>query len=676
MHMLRAQRRSSLSAGFMIVALGGLAACGGGGGGGGGGNNNGGGGGGGGTGLTLSLSTNALTFSAVPPFSPASEIVTATLTGSGSGTLFIVIVPSNPAVANVTNVIVTPPNSGQGIVVPGSSAALGPGSHSATITVRACLNDPTCATGQVSGSPQIINVTYNITGIKSSTANLTYNIGNAPVAGDLTRSFNVTGFPAQTWTITDNMPWLDLTPTTGSAPAAVSVSANLAATPLDELNNGTFSGTVTLTPMTGAPVLIPVTLNVSRTQVSYVAPYVAQTGVAGDVIIRGDNFNAITPTGVRFGTVDDATSFTVVSNTEIRATHGPLAAGIYRVHVLNGAGIDRTRADLQVVDAPVFAETTLQYPDGPGVILKNLVYDAERRAVFATIHYNIGGRQSGRLLRWAFTSAWEPAIQTQYLPLNAAALTTDGTKLLVAHFDPLFQRFGVAEVDPVTLAQTRLTYLEPARNFEASSLAVSNNGDAIIIADSSDSTGTFPIFAYSPLTAVLRQPAQPSLFGVDDGFAAASEDGSLVLVPNSNAPPPLSANPTLAYNSNTGQFDLAPGMVRAFRAPKINRHATRLLFDGVDVRDANLDLLGSLPNTTMSAVLAPQELVAYAYDNSGTVRVYDLAATPVGGIYPELTPAITLSNSPGVAIYEMTISPDGGTLFLGGSDQVVVVPLP
>ncbi|HJS21927.1 MAG TPA: hypothetical protein VJ764_04670, partial [Steroidobacteraceae bacterium] len=245
MHMFRALRRSRVSAGLMILALAGLAACGGGGGGGGGNN---GGGGGGGTGLTLSLSTSAITFNALPPFAPAPELVTATLTGTGTGTLFIIVATSNPAVANVTNVIVTGPTTGQGTIVPGSPAVLGAGTHTATIQVRACLNDPTCATGQVGGSPRTITVTYNVTGVASSLSNLTYNIGNVPADADLTRSFNVTGFPAQMWSITDDVPWLDLSPTTGSAAAAVSVNANLAAVPLDELNNGTFSGTVTLTP--------------------------------------------------------------------------------------------------------------------------------------------------------------------------------------------------------------------------------------------------------------------------------------------------------------------------------------------------------------------------------------------------------------------------------------------
>jgi hypothetical protein len=534
------------------------------------------------------------------------------------------------------------------------------------------LNDQTCATGQVRGSPQTINVTYNVTGVASSVQNLTYDIGNAPSAPNLTRSFNVTGFPAQAWNITENLPWLDVTPATGSAGTPTSVSANLAATPLDALNNGRYTGTLTLTPTTGAPVTINVTLNVARTQVNYVAPYVAHTGVAGDVIIRGDNFSLVTATGVRFGTGNDATAFTVVSNTEIRASHGALTPGSYDVHLVNTQGLDRTRAQLKVVDAPTFAATTLQYPDGPGVILSELLYDAERRALFAHVTYGPQGVVSGRLLRWAYASAWQPAIQTQYLLQSAFALTPDGTQLLAAHLDPLFQRFAVAEVDPVTLAQTRITGY--TQSYEASSMAVSNNGEAVIITDVLCCSGFFPVLIYSPLTGQLRQPMTPSqFFSLQAGFASGGEDGSLVLVSSDDQ------TPTARYDSEARELVNTPTSARTRFPPTMNRNASRILVDFNSVYDSNLTLLGRLPPvTTITATLHPTELRAYAYDTDGTIRVYDLSApTDQDGNYPEILPAITPSASPGEnGFIHLTITPDGGTLFMGGPEQIVVVPVP
>lgn len=128
------------------------------------------GGGGGGSGppppsgpkFTLNAST--LTFSAANPNSPAPapQVVSASATGTLSGTLYVIVKWSGAAVSNVTNIILDGANTGQGSVVPVSPAALGVGTFSGIVTVAACLNDPTCATGQLAGSPATLNVTYSI----------------------------------------------------------------------------------------------------------------------------------------------------------------------------------------------------------------------------------------------------------------------------------------------------------------------------------------------------------------------------------------------------------------------------------------------------------------------------------------------------------------------------------
>lgn len=126
-----------------------------------------GGGGGGGSGtpaLSLTLSTNSITFNAAAPWAPtpSNQNITATITGSASGTLFLIIDPTGSPFVSVTNVFITPPNSGQATIVPASPATVGSGNHRGTITVRACINDPTCRTGEIGGSPKTINVAYNV----------------------------------------------------------------------------------------------------------------------------------------------------------------------------------------------------------------------------------------------------------------------------------------------------------------------------------------------------------------------------------------------------------------------------------------------------------------------------------------------------------------------------------
>lgn len=138
-----------------------LAACGGGGGG-----DSGvvGGGGGGGSTDQFSLSTSSLSFvAATPAVSTDFQAVTGTVTGNLTGTLYLLIAVNGNAVASVSNFSIDPATkSGTAYVYPASAGTLGEGTHTATITVRACLNDVTCATGELGGSPKTITVTYQV----------------------------------------------------------------------------------------------------------------------------------------------------------------------------------------------------------------------------------------------------------------------------------------------------------------------------------------------------------------------------------------------------------------------------------------------------------------------------------------------------------------------------------
>ncbi len=235
-----------------------LAACGSGGGGGGGGSS-------GGSTNGLSLSTNVLTFNAPNTSStPSSQIITATVTGVTSGTLYIKIVSTGPAVASITNIFVTGTTTGQGTINPAPANTLGAGTHTSTITVYACTTDPNCTSGQLAGSPQTVTVTYTVTGVAASTASLSYSIGNSPVAGDFTRQFNVTGYPNQNWNAASNVPWLSVLPTSGNAGTATQVTASLVQAQLGVMFGGTYTGTVTINPSSGLAVTIPVTLTIAR----------------------------------------------------------------------------------------------------------------------------------------------------------------------------------------------------------------------------------------------------------------------------------------------------------------------------------------------------------------------------------------------------------------------------
>lgn len=126
--------------------------------------------GGGGSGSTIQdqkpaiqFSKTSVTFTAAASYSatPQSQTITGTVTGVSSGTLYFTVIESDPKIATVTGFAVTG-NSGQASIVPASPSTLLAGKHQASITVHACLNDSTCASGELTGSPQIITVAYQI----------------------------------------------------------------------------------------------------------------------------------------------------------------------------------------------------------------------------------------------------------------------------------------------------------------------------------------------------------------------------------------------------------------------------------------------------------------------------------------------------------------------------------
>jgi hypothetical protein len=73
--------------------------------------------------------------------------------------------------------------------------------------------------------------------------------------------------------------------------------------------------------------------------------------------------------------------------------------------------------------------------------------------------------------------------------------------------------------------------------------------------------------------------------------------------------------------------------------------------------------------------MSPDGTKAYCFVGGTTLRTYDLAASPVAGLFPEIGTGTTLPGDPG-ADAKIIISPDGGTLFIAGADGIVVVPTP
>jgi hypothetical protein len=629
----------------------------------------------------MTLSANSLTLAATDGGTPAGQTVTASFSGTGSGTLYVLVVPADPALISVGNVAINGTTSGQAVVTPAAPTTAGAGKHSTTIAVTACLNDATCKTNQIAGSPQTINVTYTVAGVGASITGLSYTIGNSAVAADYSQTFNVSGYPTQTWTsVITNAPWLSLGSSTGSTGATVSVQATLDQTQVGALANGTYTGSVTLSAPSGIGVTLPVTLTLARIKVNFVAPYVGTSNTSDTVIIRGEHFGLVRPTSVNFGSTA-ASSFTVVGDTEIDATYPALPAGTYPVQIVaSDTAVGTSRARLVIVDPPKFPSARLSYAVSPLSVVTELAFDAERQAFL--VQFNDRSLQPpNELLRYAFDSGvWATPIATNVPPAGDFALSIDGTQILSSGYDDsVLVSNGEAVVvplSPTTLLPIGAKAGSPAAvGFGVQSLAVANDGQAIVETTNFQFSGENPILGYAELRGTISVLPQTTTVVSNKAVVGASSDGATVLVV-SNSPGVPSGPAVAKYDTSAGKLTQLGSFVQS-GSISIDRHGTRVLLNATGVYDHNLTLRGSLPGTTVGSVLSPDAHRAYTYDSSGSVRVFDLTAAPTAGLYPEITPAKPLPGPPGLSTWaRLIVSPDGGSLFVAIGGGVYIVPLP
>jgi hypothetical protein len=658
-------------------------------GGGGGGSN-----GGGGPQGTLTLSPTTLTFTASNLVqTPASQDVNATLNTNASGTVFLRIVSTGPAVAGISNILITSDTTGRGTVVPAAPATLGPGSHSSTVTVTACTSGPTCPSGII-GSPQTVAVTYNVTGITSPLSGVTYTLSMAPAAADYTRTLPLVAYP--TYSASSNVSWLSISPMTGGS-GTTNLTLNLVQSAVNAFESGDHTATLLLS-APGNNLLVPVTLTVTKPQIDQVAPYVAEANKPATVIVRGlylDQLpaNSIDLSATANGSGIAPTNVTVVSPTEVRLTHPALSAGSYfvRMHDAQGALIERSTARLVVVEPTSYPAETLSWPaDMKLRNVQSLVYDDERKTLLMAVLYGGEGFASSELYRFQYTTSWSTPLITPFPHLDRLALSADGRDLLAASSPPLGIDYSpkLSVMSPTSLLERAGLQTQDGGTF-FSGLAVLNTNVVIAQGDSHHlSSSGWPSYRYSVKSNTFTPLTfeDPSLFfsGFVRGTIVTSRDGKRVVAASEAG---SSANQQI-FDYDSGSSDLRMRLAPFrydVRAMSLDRTGDKLLVRGHDlsseflrVYDRSWNLLGTLSVMVGDHyILAPDGTRAYIYGYDGDVHIYDLTAPPVAGEFQE-TGTLSLAGLPdsGTNLMRMTISQDGHTLFMAGITQVVVQPLP
>jgi hypothetical protein len=306
-----------------------------------------------------------------------------------------------------------------------------------------------------------------------------------------------------------------------------------------------------------------------------------------------------------------------------------------------------------------------------------MTYDAGRGAVVIALVHPTQSSYATELDRYTYdsgTASWSAATTVSLAGIGAMALSADGSKLLVGTLgQTAAPTCSINEVDPVALT-AQLTASTGSLG-PPTHIAVLNDGRALI---TQGQNALDPVMSYTELQPQLvpLEPYQTGTGLVYNGVVAASGDGSIATIIDGLSGQFMQWNAsteTLAPPQNSSGGYWASLSVDGSRQLMVQQ-------SGTQIYDASYNAVGALPSTTLIGVVAPSGQRAYTYDSNGTIRVFDLT-TPATGTTPcpEILPAITLAASPStnpVGPYRMTITPDGGTLFIAGDKQIVVVPLP
>ncbi len=488
------------------------------------------------------------------------------------------------------------------------------------------------------------------------------------------------------------------------ADATYTLSGNTAQIVVDpaspsSLGAGVFHGTITVTGyscgnpscsqlVSGNSQVITATYGIPPI-VRYVAPYVGtfvapNTTASGTVIIRGQGFEQFPVQNVTFNG-SSASSFSVTSDTEIQASYSALPAGTYSVEIVAPSSPGTTiksEANLVVVKGPSYAATTLPYPTGTtGVEVEQLLYDAQRQALLLAVNNTPSGPE---VLRYAYvpgSGSWTSNTPEPITSLSDIALSTDGNKLLALSQQQLIQ-LDPALLSPLTTPTPNPTLAPAGVNFK--NLAVANDGNAIITTGNGllVSTAT-PLYLYAARSPAFTQSSTtPSL---DNATPGASADGSIIALEQGDASA-ATVPDAYQYTAASETFAATSAAINAYNstiqnsiAPALDRSATHIVLNGTNVYGNGFNFLGTLPSTTLAVVVNPDASCAYTFDssNGGQILTFNLATSPGGGAFSQVGTGLTLTSSPGTGgMIKMAISPDGGTLFIAGSSQIVIEPSP
>jgi hypothetical protein len=290
------------------------------------------------------------------------------------------------------------------------------------------------------------------------------------------------------------------------------------------------------------------------------------------------------------------------------------------------------------------------------------------------------------VLRFGYSGgSWQSPTTVSLFNSYGLALSADGAAWVAGANE------SIDNLDPVSLAVLTTT---PANQFYDTGIlvtfdaAVADDGTVAITTAFLNGCGSSLV-----LYNVRKQTYTSPAYSFCRARVGTSGDGSRLVVIDGG----FDANGNAVYLADTTAGTLtATGLQEITNFDPVldrsgDRVAVNLDYNGIlhwEIYDGSFNDLGSLPTSTLVMKLSPDGHKAYGYDQSGLLLTYDLTATPVAGVFPQIGTGITLAGSPGAPgtlgaglgsnatqLY-MAMTPDGKTVFIAGTDALVVQPVP
>jgi hypothetical protein len=631
-----------------------------------------GGGGGNGTqGDALSVSASVVNFSATQGgATPAQQIVNVVVNNAN---VFVETTQSGAAFSHSFSI--TGPTTGQ-ITITASTPST-PGNSLGAITVRGCSTQ-NCTGSDVPGSPKSITVNYAVaaaptltstprtvsfftaTGVlpPSQSAALALSTGSTTWTSSIVYTFGAPG-------------WLTVTPPSGLLPqtAVLRVTSTGVGTGTRSANVTFTAGLVTRT--------VPVTLTVNEPGVYSIAPYIATVGVGGEVFLRGYGFSVLDPSTlqVQFAGARAVTA-TIVSDTEIRATYAPMNPGVTPANVVVSVRDattvipQRSGARFLVVSPPHFSLATIPRPANAGAV-GNLIYDAERQAVY------LMDADNNRIERYRLgnNSAPETFFYGASLGNPRLALVPGGERLVKTHGN------GILLLDAAAPDLANLGFVDAVGLLGAGAIlnqiAVANDGGGVGGAFAPNSG--ISLYRFDVLSQRFSELSTQS--DMANRTIAASENGDTLVLATFESLVPSFAKPVFIYNATSAALSQKGVSSTSTERASVSRTGARMILATDSSRNpttrvydydgTTLSVRGDLPTGANGFVVSPDGNTAYVYYSANsTLRKFDLTAP---GFPLRASPSVA---APGGQFAQLTISPDGGTIVMAGTENVVVVPAP